>query len=178
MNPLTTDDPLVDEVRAIRDTLAKQFGYDIERLGREMQARDAQSGRETVRLSPRRVPTDEATPGDPRDTTTPAAMVSALKALLLGDTLTAASRQELEAWMVACTTGRAKLRAGLPVDWIAGDKTGSGQRGTMNDIAILRPPRRAPILLAVYATGSKASWADREAVFAEVGRIVAGDFKD
>lgn len=121
---------------------------------------------------------NEATPGDPRDTTTPAAMIGALKKLLLGDTLTAASRQKLEGWMVACTTGRAKLRAGLPVDWIIGDKTGSGQRGTMNDVAILRPPRRAPILLAVYATGSKASWADREAMFVEVGRIVAGDFKD
>jgi len=121
---------------------------------------------------------NEAAPGDPRDTTTPVAMVGALKALLLGPTLSATSRGKLEGWMVACTTGRAKLRAGLPADWIVGDKTGSGQRGTMNDIAILRPPRRAPILLAVYATGSKASWGDREAVFAEVGRIVAGDFKD
>lgn len=121
---------------------------------------------------------NEAAPGDPRDTTTPTAMVGALNALLLGPTLTATSRQRLEGWMVACTTGRAKLRAGLPADWIVGDKTGSGQRGTMNDIAILRPPRRAPILVAVYATGSKASWADREAMIAEVGRIVAGDGKD
>jgi len=121
---------------------------------------------------------NEAAPGDPRDTTTPTAMVGALNALLLGPTLTATSRQRLEGWMVACTTGRAKLRAGLPADWIVGDKTGSGQRGTMNDIAILRSPRRAPILVAVYATGSKASWADREAMIAEVGRIVAGDFKD
>lgn len=121
---------------------------------------------------------NEAAPGDPRDTTTPTAMVGALNALLLGPTLTATSRQRLEGWMVACTTGRAKLRAGLPADWIVGDKTGSGQRGTMNDIAILRPPRRAPILVAVYATGSKASWADREAMIAEVGRIVAGDLKD
>jgi len=121
---------------------------------------------------------NEAAPGDPRDTTTPTAMVGALNALLLGPTLTATSRHRLEGWMVACTTGRAKLRAGLPADWIVGDKTGSGQRGTMNDIAILRPPRRAPILVAVYATGSKASWADREAMIAEVGRILAGDVKD
>lgn len=48
----------------------------------------------------------------------------------------------------------------------------------MNDIAILRPPHRAPILVAVYATGSKASWGDREAMVAEAGRIVAGEFRD
>ncbi len=135
-------------------------------------------GDDVTRLDRNEPSLNEARPGDPRDTTTPAAMVGTLKKLLLGDTLSADSRLKLEGWMVACTTGRAKLRAGLPVDWIVGDKTGSGQRGTMNDIAILRSPRRAPILVAVYATGSKASWADREAVFAEVGRIVAGDFKD
>lgn len=119
---------------------------------------------------------NEALPGDPRDTTTPQAMAGALKALLLGPTLGPASRQRLEGWMVACTTGRNKLRVGLAADWGAGDKTGSGSRGTMNDVAILRPPGRMPILVAAFLTGSEASWADREAVFAELGRLVAAEF--
>ena len=119
-----------------------------------------------------------ALPGDPRDTTTPTAMVDTLRALLLGPTLSPASRQRLEGWMAACTTGRNRLRAGLPADWAAGDKTGSGERGTVNDVAILRPPHRAPILVAVYYTGSTAPMEARNAVLAEVGRIVVAAFKD
>lgn len=116
---------------------------------------------------------NEARPGDPRDTTTPAAMVGSLRALLLGPTLRPGSRARLEGWMAACTTGGTRLRAGLPPDWAAGDKTGSGARGTANDIAILRPPHRAPILVAAYLTGSTASDSGRDAVLAEVGRLVA-----
>jgi beta-lactamase class A len=121
---------------------------------------------------------NEALPGDPRDTTTPDAMAAALRALLLGPALAPASRQRLEDWMVAATTGRNKLRAGLPPGWIAGDKTGSGARGTMNDVALVRPPGQAPILVSAYLTGSQASWADREAVLAEVGRLVGTEFAD
>jgi beta-lactamase class A len=80
--------------------------------------------------------------------------------------------------MAACTTGRDRLRAGLPVDWAVGDKTGSGARGTVNDVAILRPPHRAPVLIAVYYTGSTAPLDARNAVLAEVGRIAAAAFRD
>ncbi|WP_243303331.1 class A beta-lactamase [Geothrix oryzisoli] len=117
-----------------------------------------------------------AIPGDPRDTTTPSAMVDTLKLLLLGEALHPASRQRLEGWMRGCTTGVTRLRAGLPAGWIVGDKTGTGARGTVNDVAILRPPGRAPILVAAYLTGSTASARDREAALADVGRIVAGAF--
>jgi beta-lactamase class A len=119
---------------------------------------------------------NSALPGDPRDTTTPMSMVNNLKALLLGEALSAAGRQRLEGWMIACSTGKARLRAGVPADWVTGDKTGAGLHGTINDVAILRPPHRAPILVAVYFTGSKATWTDREAVLAEVGRLVSAAF--
>jgi beta-lactamase class A len=119
-----------------------------------------------------------ALPGDPRDTTTPTAMVNTLRALMLGDALSSGSRQRLDGWMTACTTGRNRLRAGLPANWAAGDKTGSGEHGTVNDVAILRLPHRAPILVAVYYTGSKAPMEDRNAVLAEVGRIVVSAFKE
>jgi len=118
---------------------------------------------------------NSALPGDLRDTTTPSAMVDALEALLLGEALSPASRRRLEVWMAASATGKAKLRAGIPAGWAAGDKTGAGQRGTMNVVAILRPPRREPILVAVYLTGSGGSWEEREAALAEVGRLVAAE---
>ena len=119
---------------------------------------------------------NQSLPGDPRDTTTPAAMAGSLQALLLGSALAPASRQRLEDWMKAATTGRQKLRAGLPATWGVGDKTGAGDRGTMNDLAILRPPGRAPLLVAAFLTGSRASWNAREAALAEIGRIVAEAF--
>jgi beta-lactamase class A len=114
-----------------------------------------------------------ALPGDPRDTTSPAAMRTTLARLLLGPSLSAASRARLEAWMVASQTGFKRLRAGLPADWTCGDKTGTGDNGTVNDIAILRPPGRAPILACVYVTGAQAPTDVVEAAHAEIGCLVA-----
>jgi hypothetical protein len=58
---MKSSDPLVDEIRAIRDAISRELDDDIERLGKEMQAREAQSSRPVVRLSPRRVPQGEST---------------------------------------------------------------------------------------------------------------------
>jgi len=118
---------------------------------------------------------NEAAPGDPRDTTTPAAMLGDMRRLLTGDALSAGSRERLMGWLLASKTGAKRLRAGLPADWRVGDKTGSGGNGTANDIAIVWPPGRAPILVAVYFTGSTISDEARNAVIADAGRIaVAG----
>lgn len=95
-----------------------------------------------------------AIPGDPRDTTTPGAIVSDMQRLLLSDVLTPASRQRLTEWLVDNRTGGKRLRAGLPADWRVGDKTGKGDHATTNDIAILWPPGHAPLLLACYFTQS------------------------
>jgi hypothetical protein len=48
-------DPIVEEVRAIRDRYAKQFNYDLRAIQRDLKAREQASGRKLVRLSPRRV---------------------------------------------------------------------------------------------------------------------------
>jgi beta-lactamase class A len=63
-----------------------------------------------------------ATPGDPRDTTTPAAMAANFHALLLGPALSQASRDQLARWLMGSRTGGGKLRAGLPPAWPVGDK--------------------------------------------------------
>ena len=118
---------------------------------------------------------NDVPPGDERDTTTPAAILHSLQALLLGDALSAASRAQLIEWLVASTTGSKRLRAGMPVDWRVGDKTGTGQRGATNDVAILWPPARAPLLVAAYYDAPDEMEAElRDGVLAEVGRIVAG----
>jgi len=116
---------------------------------------------------------NSAVPGDPRDTTRPAAMAATVGKILLGPSLTEAGRARLEGWMTASRTGTKRLRAGLPADWGIGDKTGSGAYGTANVVALLRPPARAPLVAAVYITGSDATSEARDAAHAAIGRVIA-----
>ena len=116
---------------------------------------------------------NEAAPGDPRDTTTPSSMLTAMRALLVGDALSSASRDKLVGWLEATKTGTERLRAGWPTTWRTGDKTGTGERGAANDVAIVWPTGRAPILVAAYSVGSTAEPAQRNAALAEVGQVIA-----
>jgi beta-lactamase class A len=111
-------------------------------------------------------------PSGDRDTTTPAAMQQNMKSLLTGEVLSANSRQLLDDWLARNETGNAMIRAAVPKDWRIGDKTGRGANGTTNDIAIIRPANRSPIILAIYSTGSSASPEDRNAMIAEIARLV------
>ncbi len=88
-------------------------------------------------------------PGDPRDTTTPRAVAAGYRALVLGDALPAAERALLTDWLVHNTTGDQRIRAGVPRGWRTGDKTGTGEWGRANDVAVLWPDRGAPLVLAV-----------------------------
>jgi len=115
---------------------------------------------------------NEATPGDARDTTTPDAMASNLRSLVTGDALSKRSRDQFVTWLVGCQTGDAKLRAGVPATWRVGDKTGSGGHGTTNDVAVMWPPGRAPVIVSVYITDTVASSDEANAMFVAVGRAV------
>lgn len=114
---------------------------------------------------------NEGTPGDPRDTTSPLAMLGTMQKLVTGDVLSAASRERLIGWLVENKTGDKRLRAGMPSSWRIGDKTGTGGNGSANDIAVAWPPGRAPVFVTVYYTGSTISDEARNAVIAEAGRI-------
>jgi len=131
-------------------------------------------GDKETRLDRTEPAVNEATPGDPRDTTTPAAILNDMRTIILGEELTAHSRAQLLAWLAANKTGGKRLRASLPAGWQIGDKTGSGGHGTANDIAVITPPGRQPILVAVYFTESALSGDARDAVIADVGRVIAG----
>jgi beta-lactamase class A len=116
-------------------------------------------------------------PGDPRDTTSPRAMAGLMRSLLCGDVLlSTAGRDRLLGWLRACETGKERLRAGLPQDWIVGDKTGSGERGAVNDVAIATPPRRRPIIVAAYLSDGDAGPASLNAAHADIARAVAAGF--
>jgi beta-lactamase class A len=130
-------------------------------------------GDSRTRLDRTETELNSAIAGDPRDTTTPLAMLGSLQALLLGEGLPNAARARIEGWLRGNQTGDARLRAGLPKDWQAGDKTGSGANGTTNDIAILWPPGRKPLLVAAYLTGSKLDSESRDALLANLARALS-----
>ena len=111
-------------------------------------------------------------PGDPHDTTTPAAMAGNLRRFLLGDALSPGSREHLTEWMVGCKTGNNRLRGGLPKDWKIGDKTGNNGKDASGDIAVVWPKPDTPILIAAYTQGGTPRAAQIEAVFARIGHMV------
>jgi beta-lactamase class A len=116
---------------------------------------------------------NEALPDDPRDTTAPAAMLKNIQALVLGRALSENSKEQLIAWLVGNKTGDARLRARLPASWRVGDKTGSGEHGTTNDVGVAWPPQSAPVLIAVYLTGTAANGEARNRTIAAVGSAIA-----
>lgn len=129
-------------------------------------------GDPTTRLDRTETSLNEAIPGDPRDTTSPAATASDLQRLLLGNVLKPASRVQLKAWMVENQYGLQRLRANLPPGWEAADKTGSNGETTGNDIAVFWPPHHAPVIVTAYLTECPGTDAHRGAVLASVGRLV------
>ncbi len=137
----------------------------------------ARSLGDTVTRLDRNEPTlNESLPGDERDTTSPRAMAADMQKVLLGDALSDASHRQLQTWLINDKVGDKRLRAGLPGSWRIGDKTGSGERGSTNTIAILWPPGRAPLIATVYYTESSAPMDARNAIHKEIGGLIAETF--
>jgi beta-lactamase class A len=107
------------------------------------------------------------------DTTSPRAITGAVSRILLGDVLSPQSRAQLENWMGACKPGVNRLRASLPTDWQAADRPGTSVEEETNDYAIVRPPGRAPLVVAAYYDAPGASMDSREAVLREAGVVFA-----
>ena len=145
--------------------------------GPEGFTRYARSLGDAVTRLDRNEPTlNTAIPGDARDTTSPRAMAGDLQALFTGGALSEASRRQLEAWMVDDKVADKRLRAGLPSSWRIGDKTGSGDHGTANTIAILRPPVGGPLFASVYYTEFPAPMDARNGVHKAVAEIIVRTF--
>ena len=48
-------DPIVEEVRAIRDAYAKQFDYDIDAIYQDIKKQETNTGRKYISLPPKRI---------------------------------------------------------------------------------------------------------------------------
>ena len=129
-------------------------------------------GDEQFRLDRWETALNTAIPGDPRDTSTPGAMMTALQRATLGDLLAPPERDQLVTWMRGCTTGDKRIRSVVPAGSLVADKTGSGDYGTANDIAVVWPPGGAPVVLAIYTAHDDKTAAPRDDLIAETARIV------
>lgn len=129
-------------------------------------------GDKTFRLDRTEPSLNTAIPGDKRDTTSPLAMANSLRSLTLGRALGEAQRAQLVEWLKGNTTGAQSIRAGLPATWTVGDKTGSGDYGTTNDIAVIWPQNHAPLILVTYFTQPEQAAKARKDVLASAARIV------
>jgi beta-lactamase class A len=112
-------------------------------------------------------------PGDPRDTTTPRAIAGAYQSLVLGDALPAEKRALVKDWLERSTTGAKRIRAGLPKGWTVAHKTGTGNYGRANDIAIVWPPKTAPLVLAIMSDRSGFGAQPKEELIREAAAYVA-----
>ena len=130
------------------------------------------AGDDIFRLDRWETDLNSALPGDPRDTTTPEAMTNHLFRLALGTLLPEAQRLTLQDWLRGNTTGDTRIRAGVPVDWTVGDKTGTGSYGTANDIAVLWPPQKKPIVLTIFTTRREKDAEARNDILASAAKIV------
>lgn len=116
------------------------------------------------------------TPGDPRDTTTPAAMLATSRALVEGRILSPASRALLFSWMRGSSTANNLIRPALPPGWQEANKTGSGSWHARNIVSVITPPRRKPIWLAAYLYAAKTEPEERNRQFPPLGRALVEVF--
>lgn len=118
-------------------------------------------------------------PGGTRDTTTPMAMGNDLDVLVLAHILGLPQRHQLQYWLKHNTTGNARIRAGVPKEWIVGDKTGtSNDYGTTNDVAVIWPTHGSPIVMVIYFTQDKKDAKPNDALIASVAKVVINALKN
>ncbi|WP_064201743.1 BBI family class A beta-lactamase [Brevibacillus brevis] len=115
---------------------------------------------------------NEAKPEDLRDTSTSKALATSLRAYTVGNALSSDKQKILIEWLQGNTTGAKLIRAGVPKDWKVGDKTGAASYGTRNDIGIIWPPNKKPIVIAVLSSRDKQDATYDDALIAEATKIV------
>ncbi|WP_433559807.1 class A beta-lactamase [Pseudonocardia xinjiangensis] len=130
-------------------------------------------GDEVTRLDRREPDLNSAVPGDERDTTSPRALATDARELVLGERLDGPDCALLTDWLVRNTTGDTRIRAGLPAGWRVGDKTGTGSYGTVNDVAVVWPPAGPPLVVAILSSRSAADASTDDALLAQAATAVA-----
>lgn len=114
-------------------------------------------------------------PTDINYTSTPQAMEQSLEKIILGDVLGAKQKEQLLHWMKENTTGDLRIRAGVPKGWVVADKTGSGDYGITNDIAVIYPPTCKPIVASIYFIQNKKDATSRPDIIASTTQLIINE---
>ena len=114
--------------------------------------------------------------GSTDNTTTPAAFTANLQDLLDAKRLSDDDRKVLFDWMSANETGDPLIRAGAPDGWVVRDKSGHSD-AIQNDIAVVTPPDRKPIVLSVMTETDDPESEDGPAMVAAAAEAVLTEFE-
>ena len=114
--------------------------------------------------------------GSTDNTTTPAAFTANLQGLLDAKRLSDDDRKVLFDWMSANETGDPLIRAGAPDGWVVRDKSGHSD-AIQNDIAVVTPPDRKPIVLSVMTETDDPESEDGPAMVAAAAEAVLTEFE-
>ncbi len=109
-----------------------------------------------------------------KDTITPIQSTLNLHRLLVAEDtpLAPTSKALLMRWLIDTPTGMDRIKAGVPTGWTVAHKTGTGGYGPTNDIGLIQPPGRAPIVVAAYYHATpESSDAENASVIAEATRM-------
>ena len=121
---------------------------------------------------------NEAIPGDSRDTSTPKALATTLKVFGISEYLPVDKQEIFTNWLKGNTTGDSLIRAGVPEGWEVGDKSGAGSYGTRNDIAIVWPPNREPIVIAIMSSRTEENASFNDELIAKATKVIAQAFSN
>lgn len=116
---------------------------------------------------------NEAIPGESRDTSTPKAIATTLEVFGISEYLPADKQEIFTNWLKGNTTGDSLIRAGVPESWVVGDKSGAGGYGTRNDIAIVWPPNREPIIIAIMSSRNDENASFNDKLIAKAAKVIA-----
>ncbi|MGB2078320.1 MAG: class A beta-lactamase [Vibrio sp.] len=125
---------------------------------------------EVTRLDRYEPELNQARDGDPRDTTTPKAITLSLSKIILGDSLTPASRAQLIDWMEANKVADPLMRQVLPQGWRIADRSGAGGFGARSMTAIVWPSHSDAFILSVYIKNTNKNMDIRNSVIREISQ--------
>ncbi|WP_229216752.1 class A beta-lactamase [Dyadobacter sp. 3J3] len=110
---------------------------------------------------------------DPRDTSSPEAMVNLLTQIYTGKALKPESRDLLLAVMERCRGGVARLKGYLPAGTVIAHKTGSLNASATDDVGIITLPDGAGhVAIAIFVSESGAELSEREQTIAHISRSI------
>lgn len=109
---------------------------------------------------------------DLRDTTTADAMSESLSKLLVGNTLSKNSKEQLKSWMMDNKVADNLLRARLPKGWSIADRSGASDYGIRGITSMVWSATQEPLFISIYVRKSNTTLDERSKIINEIGEVI------